>query len=115
MKTINRLLERERDRESDSDCLGGAKLGPIATAEAAIQITNVELSLGQQLCLRRLQLSKMICEVLPSSRETHSEGSKQPLSQGCNLLRPRIKILLLLDPYGYIVLKTKRIPQEMTE
>ena len=32
----------------------------------------------------------------------------------CNLLRPLIKILFLLVPYGYIVLKIKRIPKEMT-
>ena len=33
----------------------------------------------------------------------------------CNLLRPPIKILFLLVPYGYIIIKIKkRIPKEMT-
>ena len=34
-------------------------------------------------------------------------------SQICNLLRPLIKILFLLVPYGYIIIK--KIPKEMTE
>ena len=32
----------------------------------------------------------------------------------CNLLRPPIKILFSLVPYGYIIIKIKRIPKEMT-
>ena len=32
----------------------------------------------------------------------------------CNLLRPLIKTLFLLVPYGYIIKKSKRIPKEMT-
>ena len=35
--------------------------------------------------------------------------------QNCNLLRPLIKILCLLVPSGYIILKIKRIPKDMTE
>ena len=32
----------------------------------------------------------------------------------CNLLRPPIKIVLLMVPFGYIIIKEKRIPKEMT-
>ena len=32
----------------------------------------------------------------------------------CHLRRPLIKILFLLVPYGYIIIKIKRIPKEMT-
>ena len=32
----------------------------------------------------------------------------------CNLLRPLIRTVFLLVPYGYIIIKIKRIPKEMT-
>ena len=41
-------------------------------------------------------------------------GNKKQPRQYCNLLRPLIKTLFLLAPYGYIIRK-KRIPKEMTE
>ena len=47
--------------------------------------------------------------------EGHHESMKvfKTRNLNCNLLRPLIKILFLLVPYGYIIIKLKRIPKEM--
>ena len=47
---------------------------------------------------------------MPRSGQNFASG----LRLLCDLLRPLIKILFLLFPYGDIIFKMKRIPKEMT-
>ena len=65
--------------------------------------------------MRNCSVPRMMCTWTPAEHQELEADVKSPLLQLCNLLRPVINILFLLVLYGYITIKIKRSPKEMTE